>query len=316
MQSIYIETPCAGVQPQPIALLVPGIGISYSKALKQLRDNSLFRTNCAIAGIDDFRNADSDTLRDYEHFLHDNLDNQKLSYVVNCSMSDLYKRRGIFPKFVVGYSMGIYAALYAGGYCSFETGLRIVEKAFRLIRECCLSRPQKYSMGLILGLKEKEIQELLLKKVEKGVDIAVHNGQRNFVLAGEKEKLDFCLKKAVEIGALGVKPILTEHPYHTILLKEICDEFTLFLESLHYSVPVSSVLSSIDGKVVTKEDVADTIQRAICTPLHLELVIDALVYGFNVSVCYETGPALSMKKLARYINKKLKVYSFDEEPVQ
>ncbi|MFX0201254.1 MAG: ACP S-malonyltransferase [Candidatus Hodarchaeota archaeon] len=314
--SRYLIQPRPQLQTQPVALLIPGIGIPYSISIERLRDNPVFRANCARAGIDDFRNAELDRLKKYDHFVRDNLNNQKLSYVVNCAMCDLYQRRGIIPQLVVGYSMGIYSALYTAGYYSFETGLSIVEKAYYLIEEYCSLKPRKYRMALILGLTENNIRDLLFKEVGEGVNIAVYNGKRSFVIAGEREKVDFCSTKALELGAFGVKPILTEHPYHTAFLKDIKKLFSQFLNALSYSVPVSHVLSLIDAKVIAKDEVINVIVRMIYTPLHFDAVVDTLVRDHNISICYETGPAQSMKKLVRYINRRVKVHSFEEEEVQ
>ncbi len=301
--------------PQPVALLIPGVAIAYSKAIEQLRDNSIFRANCARATIDDFREADPEFLMNYDYFRRDNLDNQKLSYVVNCTMWDLYEKRGIVPQSVVGYSMGLYSALYAARFYPFETGVSIVEKAFHLIKDLCSSRGEKYGMGLILGLTEKEIRKLLFKRVREGVEIAVYNGKRSLVISGKKEEVDFCLDKAVKQGALGVRPLLTDHPYHTAFLKDISHDFSRFLNTLQYSEPVSNVLSLVDGKIISRDSVVDAIVRMIYSSLYLDTVIDALVRVHDVSVCYETGPPGSMRKLVKYIYRGLKVHSFEEEGV-
>jgi len=302
--------------PPPVALLIPGVGIAYSKAIELLRGDPIFRAYCARAAVDDFSGGDLNRLKDYAYFLHDNLDNQKLSYVVNCSMCDLYQKSGIIPQFVVGYSMGIYPALYAAGYYSFETGLSIVERAFHLISELCSSRSDRYGMGLILGFTENDIRELLFREVGGGVEIAVYNGKRNMVISGVKEKVDLCLERALELGALGIRPILTNHPYHTAFLEDVSHEFSQFLNTLNYADPVSTVLSLIDGKTISRGEVADTIVKAIHKPLHLELVVDGLVRDHCVSICYETGPPESMKKLVRYIHKGLKVHPFEEAGIQ
>lgn len=293
---------------QSIALLIPGIAIPYSKPIEQFRDNPIFQTNCEKAGMDYIRDLDISILRDYGQFLQDNLDNQKLSYVVNCSMCDIYKERGIVPEFIVGYSMGLYTALYAAGYYSFETGLRIVEKAFHLTKDICSSKQKKYGVALILGLTEKEIRELLFKEVGEGMEIAIYNGMRSFVIVGEEEKFEICLKKASEVGALGVKRILTEHPYHTPFLKDISHDFYQFMNNLHYSTPVSKVLSLIDGKIIGKGEAHHAVVKAMYTPLHFDLVIDTLLHQHNISVFYESGPHESMRKLVKYIDRKAVVH--------
>ena len=311
-----MQTSCLAVKakPAPAALMIPGIGISYLKSIQVLRHNPLFQNNCAKAGISDCRDADAAFFEDRGPALHDNLVNQKVSYVVNCTMSDLLKERGIMIDLIVGYSMGLYAALYAGGYYSFDDGLRVVEKAFYLARESFLSKSQRYGMGIILGLSEKNIRTLVFEQEEKQVEIAVYNGKRSFVIAGEKERVRSCLKKASHVGALGARMILTEHPYHTSFLRGISEEFSKFLKTVTFRSPYCDVISSIDGKIIARSDAPDVIVKAMYTPLHFDLAITEALARYNISACYETGPAKSMDKLVRYINRKMRVSPFEEIP--
>ena len=296
---------------QSTALLIPGVGMPYSKSVKQLRDNPIFKANCKKAGTDHFRNMDFNTLRSYDQSSQDNWDYKKLSYVVNCSMCDIYKERGIVPEFIAGYSMGLYAALYAAGYYSFESGLRAVEKDYLLAKDFCSSKQQRYGVALILGLTEKEIRELLFKEVGRGMEIAIYNGIHSFIIVGEEEKFEICLKKASELGALGVKRIMTDRPYHTPFLEDISHDLYRFLNTLPFFAPVSKVLSLLDGKIIGRGD-CHTIARAICTPLHFDMAIGILFHQYNISVFYEAGPPESMRKLVRYIKREAIVHHLDE----
>jgi [acyl-carrier-protein] S-malonyltransferase len=304
----YLDTES---ESSPTGILIPGIGISYADAVRSMINESRFQQYCQIAGFDagylDDQMLPSEII--------DTLDTQKLSYVVNCVMCDLYKKRQIRMDYVVGYSMGIYAALYCGGYYAFETGLQILEKAFKLISAYCESTPYDYGMGLILGLTESEIRGLLFSGVGEGIDIAVYNGKRGFVIAGIREKVQTCLQKAQASGALGVKAIHTHHPYHTPLLNEIFLPFSRYLSTLSFAVPSHKVLSPMDGDVVTAENAANVIAKALCTPLHFEKVIHVLADDHHVQHCYETSPIKSMRNLVRYINRHIRIHCLDEETV-
>jgi [acyl-carrier-protein] S-malonyltransferase len=304
-------------QKPPTALLIPGIGISYAESIKYLKDESIFQNQCVKAGIDHFINTNRHILEEDGWFLQDSLINQKIAYVVNCSMGDICKERGILPEFILGYSMGINVALYTAGHCSFETGLEILEKEFDLYRDHCSSQRKRYGMALILGLKEDEIRELLFKEAGQEIDIAIYSGKRNFVIGGEKEVLDLCINKALEAGAVSAKPILTEHPYHTALFKAIAQEYRQYLRTLNYSVPSSKILSLTDGTMVVGEsEVIDLMVQQTHLPLHFDLGVERLIHDYKISAFYEIGPADSMRKLIRYINREVKVHRFLEEEVQ
>lgn len=298
-------------ESSPIGILIPGIGISYADAVRSMKNESRFQQYCQIAGFD--AGYLDDQASPYE--INDTLDTQKLSYVVNCVMCDQYEKKQIRMDYVVGYSMGIYAALYCGGYYAFETGLQILEKAFELIHAYCESTPYDYGMGLILGLTESEIRGLLFSGVGEGIDIAVYNGIRGFVVAGVREKVQTCLQKALSFGALGVKAIHTHHPYHTLLLNETFMPFSRYLSTLSFAVPSHKVLSPIDGDVVTAENAANVIATALCTPLHFEKVIHVLANDLHVQHCYETSPIKSMRNLVRYINRHIRIHCLHEETV-
>lgn len=295
----------------PTGILIPGIGISYADAVKSMQNESRFQQYCQIAGLDAGYLENQMLMPE----IIDTLEAQKLSYVVNCVMCDLYKKRRIRLDYVVGYSMGIYAALYCGGYYAFETGLQILEKAFELIKAYCESTPYDYEMGLVLGLTESEIRRLLFSDVGEGIDIAVYNGKRGFVIAGIREKLRICLQKAQASGALGVKVIQTHYPYHTPLLNEIFQPFSRYLSTLSFTVPSHKALSPIDGDEVTAENAAYVMAKALCTPLHFEKVIHVLANVHHVQHCYETSPIKSMRNLVRYINRHIRIHCLYEETV-
>lgn len=294
----------------PMAVLIPGIGFSYVEAVKFMKNDTGFQRYCRIAGLDSKSLYHSGSSADTS----DSLSSQKLSYVVNCAICDLFKNSGIRMDYVVGYSMGIYAALYCGGICEFEDGLNILEKAFELIRSHCKSTSFAYEMAVVLGLTESEIHELLFSDVGESVEIAVFNGKRSAVIAGVREKIQACFQKAQSSGALSVKRIDTHYPYHTTLLKNIYLPFTQYLTAFTFSLPSHRVLSPIDGKEISVADVAEIVAKALCTPLHFDRVIQILVDDYHVRYCYDTTLTKSMRNLVRYINRHLHILGMNEEP--
>ncbi len=300
---------------KPAALLTPGIGIAYSKAVAMLKDDDRFKNYCEICGISDFLNMSAEKLDDYAPFLEDTLENQLLAYACNCTMADNYRDSGVTFQVGIGYSMGIYAALYAAGYYTFESGRDIIRKAFELAREHCRSSEKQYGMGLILGLDRNELEDLVLEDMRPNVLIAVYNGKRSFAIAGEKASIESCLEKSIQLGALAARAILTEHPYHMNFLKDIEASFRNYMSSVRFHEPQFPVLSLIDGHPIAAEHAGDAIVQAFFTPLHFDLALEKMFTQHGIWHCYETGPSQSMKKLARYINRKLDVKLYQKEVV-
>ena len=92
-------------------LLIPGIGVAYNKVLQQISNYPIFLDLCRRANLGDRYRSVTFDKNEVIPWISDTLDNQKLSYVINCAMSDIYHDHGISFHAVVGYSMGIYAAL-------------------------------------------------------------------------------------------------------------------------------------------------------------------------------------------------------------
>lgn len=294
-------------------ILIPGIGTSYLKAIPLLARNRLFWENCEKAHLTSYVESLDPGAEDDRDAIMDTIQNQQLSYVINCTMCDLYTSRGLDAEMVIGYSMGIYAALYHGGFYSFDEGLFILEKAYALVSKHCAASGKSYGMCLLLGLTHREIEEEILRESEDRVEIAMHNGKRNFVLAGENPQLQGCAKKALRLGAIGTRTIYTEHPYHSSHLLPIDPEFRAFVEHCSLLEPRRAVLSLIDGEKIPPEKAAEVIVQSMYTPLHFDLALDNAVRLYGASTWYETGPPKSISRLANYINKKLIVRPFTEE---
>lgn len=307
-----LSVPAAHAAAQPVGIVIPGIGISYRESIDRLRAHPSFERNCRIAGIPDWlveapiqRNGMNDPLAD-------TLANQKLSYVINCTMCDLLVERGVVPRHVIGYSMGLYAALYTGGYYSFETGLAMVEKAFDSVGRWCRAQPERFGMGILLGLSEEEVRALLLGNAAGEVDIAVHNGERSFVLAGGQPALVRIMEQATDFGAVSARLIQTDHPYHHRCLEPIAPGLTRELRLLEILRPKTGVMSLLDGKLIAADEVVSTVVRALHSPLRFDSAIRRALREHQVRLYYETGPERSMGKLMRYIDRSIRVRGLGE----
>ena len=301
------------LQNPPCAFLIPGIAVSYQPSVVFLKNSMVFRNRAKAAGLAGLVQTILGSETDQpELWDDDNLNLQKLSYVVNATVSDQCLESGLIPSVIVGYSMGIYAALYAAGFYSFETGLEIVERAYYLVRGHCRSQGREYGMGLLLGFTEEEIESLLLPATGGQVMIAMRNGIRSFILAGEKESLKACLADAHRKGAMGVRELAAKHPYHTGLLQGMEQDFVAYLHLIPYLEPHTPVPSLVTGRVIDRSIVAEEIALAMCSPLALDAVVTSLTERFGIEYGVDIGPKQSMKKLVRYIDDSLRVEHYLE----
>jgi trans-AT polyketide synthase, acyltransferase and oxidoreductase domains len=293
-----------------IGLLIPGIGINYGESLPIIAQSPIFQRHCLFSGF----NIDRLNENHYPLVFENSLWSQKFAYVVNCTAASLLRSKNIRPDIVVGYSMGIYAALFAAGYFSFETGLGIVEKAFDIVENVCRRSGKQFGMGIILGLTWKNVEELVIK--DDSVHISVYNGPHNFVISGLKQEVQNALKRATLAGAIRTKEIESRHPYHCKLIEDVADALYRYLQTIEISEPETMVLSPIDGTPMSPENFAMIITRSLFTPLRFDHLVEKLYHQHNISLCYDTGPESSMKKLVRYVNRKIRIYPLEKALAQ
>lgn len=285
-----------------VAFLFPGNDADYREAFKRLKEEEIFighlkkieKGNPGIASQE--------------------LETQIMIYTICCSICDIYKRQNILPALVSGHSLGIYSCLYAAGAYSFKTGLSILKKAFSLIREFYDERGQRFGMGTIVGFTEDEVQNLLFKEIEGFLEIACFNGERSLVIVGEEKALRECLVRAEALGALKTILFEAELGYHTSFIKGVAQSFHKFLDRCQIFEPRHKILSPLDINLVGKDDIINELTRNLYSPVHWASLIDALVNKHDLREGYEVGPGESLARMTRYINRRLKVYTFKKFP--
>lgn len=288
--------------------LFPGNDIDYRETLQKIGEEDTFRENLAKVRKMGYRlNLDGTGAGDSSE-----LHNQMVIYTICCSIRDLYQRRHIFPAMVSGYSLGIYSALYAAGAYSFETGLLILREAFKVVKQVYKSRKRKFGMGVVIGLTQQEITDLVFKKVDHFLEIACLNGERSFVIVGEHQAIGKGLNLAERLGALKTIRINTEFGYHTSFLQGNTGELSNFLDRCEMLEPHCRILSPLDMSLIGKDAITHEIVRNLYTPVRWGGLINALINHYGIEEGYEAGPGESLAKMVRYINQNFKVYTFQE----
>jgi len=281
-----------------VAFLFPGNDADYREAFKRLKEEEIFighlkkieKGNPGIASQE--------------------LETQIMIYTICCSICDIYKRQNIFPALVSGHSLGIYSCLYAAGAYSFKTGLSILKKAFSLIREFYDERGQRFGMGTVIGFTEEEVQSLLFKEIEGFLEIACFNGERSLVIVGEEKALRECLERAEKLGAFRTILFNAELGYHTSFIKGVEERFRPFLNNCRILEPEYKILSPLDTGLVGYESIINELARNLYSSVRWASLIDALVNKHGIRESYEVGPGESLARMAKYINRRFKVYTF------
>jgi [acyl-carrier-protein] S-malonyltransferase len=229
---------------------------------------------------------------------------QPALFMVEAIICDLLKEKGITPQIVAGHSLGEYSALYAAGVFSFSDGLRITAKRGELMMQA--GRKYPGSMAAIIGLRKKEIEEVL-SNIEGTVVCANENSPEQIVISGEKEAVEKACIKCKEKGAKRAVTLAVSGAFHSPLMAPVAEEFKTFLEPFTFFDPSCQVVLNVTG---LPENSGKVIKNMLVTQLTSPVKwVDTVNYISKYSFCkiYEIGPGNVLAGLVKKCNLSLNV---------
>lgn len=248
-------------------------------------------------------------LRDFEisqkNYLEEELQNQLMSYYFSCRFYDLLHKNNMNPAIVSGMSMGLYAALYAGGFYSYETGAKIIHKVFRCLQQKFSEKPHK--MVAVVGLNAKDLNNII-KNNKVSSTVVIKNSDFSYVLAGLKEELGKLIPIALEEGALSVNMMPTSMPYHLSYV-DILEKDTDFFHGFTFHTARYPLLSSVTQKSISStEEIKKEVFLNISQPVNWQKSIHTLL-DMGYSNFVECGAGDSLKRIAKFINGDFQLLS-------
>ncbi len=255
--------------------------------------------------INDYLNRISNVLNlELPEFSYDNklyreeLNSQILAYTISCAFTDILLSKAIFPDYLSGYSMGIYASLYTAKSVSFETGAKLIFKAFELVNE--LTETNLYGMGAIIGLSSKDVLELISNN-ELNLEIINVNNEHSLVIAGLKEDVQILLEKAKKEGALSAGELTVNTPYHSKYLENYSESFSDFLKNIEIYEATIPIISTFDQrKVLTIDDIKLELVYNLTQKINWFKTMQKLI-DCRVEKMFECGAGKDLKKISRFI---------------
>ena len=132
----------------------------------------------------------------------------------------------IEPDFVVGHSVGEFAALAAAEAMTVEEAIALVRERGIAMAEAAAQHPG--SMAAILGL-EDEVVETLCRQI-LGVWPANYNCPGQIVVSGENDAVDECIERAQSEGARRAVKLKVSGAFHSPLVARAADRLRPAIE--------------------------------------------------------------------------------------
>ena len=216
------------------------------------------------------------------------------------------RARGIEPDFVVGHSVGEFAALAAAGSMSVEESIGLVRERGIAMAEAAARHPG--SMAAILGL-EDEVVETLCRKI-LGVWPANYNCPGQIVVSGENAAVDECCERATEHGARRAVKLKVSGAFHSPLVARAADRLRPAIERVNFKEPVAPFMSTVTARLESAQRMGPLLVDQLTAPVRFTQAATELARE-GVRTFVEVGPGNVLSGLVKRIDKSVKAVSIN-----
>jgi [acyl-carrier-protein] S-malonyltransferase len=216
------------------------------------------------------------------------------------------KAEGIEPDFVVGHSVGEFAALAAAGSVGDAEAVALVRERGLAMAEAAERHPG--SMAAILGL-EDEVVETLCRQII-GVWPANYNCPGQIVVSGETPSVDECCEEAQERGARRTVKLQVSGAFHSPLVAKAAHRFRPALEKVKFSEPIAPFMSTVTAKIEPAQRFGTLLVEQLTAPVRFTHAASELARD-GVKTFVEVGPGNVLSGLLKRIDKSVKAIPVD-----
>ena len=214
---------------------------------------------------------------------------QPVVFTMDYAFGRLLMDLGIKPAYMLGHSVGEWAAACLADIITLEDAAKIVSARGKLMGSI------KSSGCMCAVFTSSEKLETLCKEFEGAVWIAAYNGTHQ-VISGDEGDVDrFCSNLLKE--GIGFKKLKVSQAFHTPLMEPILDAFREVLKEVKFNSPKIPVISNITGKIMDEAFDTEYWINHILSSVKFEQSIKYL-FDKAVDVLIECGPDRVLSRMA------------------
>jgi [acyl-carrier-protein] S-malonyltransferase len=214
------------------------------------------------------------------------------------------RKRGIVPDYVVGHSVGEFAALAATGAMNVRETIGLVRERGLAMAEAARERPG--SMAAILGLEDEAVERICRKIL--GVWPANYNCPGQVVVSGENGAVDECCARAEEEGARRAVKLRVSGAFHSPLVARAADRLRPAVEKIKFSEPTAPFMSTVTARIESAQRMGPLLVDQLTAPVRFTQAATELVRG-GTRTFVEVGPGNVLSGLVKRIDRSVKAIS-------
>jgi [acyl-carrier-protein] S-malonyltransferase len=213
-------------------------------------------------------------------------------------------KRGLKPDFVVGHSVGEFAALAAASAIKVEDAIALVRERGLAMAEAARKNPG--SMAAILGLEDETVERICRRIVN--VWPANYNCPGQVVVSGENPSVDEACAVAEEEGAKRAVKLRVSGAFHSPLVARAADRLRPAIERVKFTEPATPFMSTVTARIENARRMGPLVVEQLTAPVRFTQAAQALIKeGVNTFV--EVGPGNVLSGLVRRIDRSVKTIS-------
>ena len=175
---------------------------------------------------------------------------QPALFILEYALAMLWSSYGIEPEWVMGHSLGEYAAACFAGIFTLEEGLKLVTARGRLMQ----GLPKVGKMAVVFASEEKVLTEIA--KYPDAVSIAGLNSPEQIVISGKEKAVAAICDSLLQMG-IKTKYLTVSHAFHSPLMEPMMQEFYEVAVQINYQTPTCKFVSNTTGKVIEAAPTAE-----------------------------------------------------------
>ena len=223
------------------------------------------------------------------------------------AISEAIRDRGIVPDYVVGHSVGEFAALGDARSLTPPQAIALVRE--RGLAMAAAARERPGAMAAILGLADEAV-ESLCRKIEN-VWPANYNCPGQIVVSGEEAAVNECGEEAVREGARRAIRLKVSGAFHSPLVGRAADRLRPAIEKVHFEVPRAPFMSTVTAKIEEAQRYRELLVEQLTAPVKFTQAARRLI-DQGATVFVEVGPGNVLSGLLKRIDKRVKAVSVND----
>jgi [acyl-carrier-protein] S-malonyltransferase len=225
------------------------------------------------------------------------------------SLDAALRVRGIHPDFVVGHSVGEFAALGSSQSMSARDAIALVRE--RGLAMAAVAKEHPGSMAAILGLAD-EVVEALCHKIAN-VWPANYNCPGQLVISGETPSVDEACGEAEREGARRAVKLRVSGAFHSPLVAKAGERLRPAMEKVHLAEGKAAFMSTVTARIEDAQKYRELLIEQLTAPVKFTQSARELI-NHGVTTFVEVGPGNVLSGLLKRIDRSVKTFSVRDLP--